>query len=701
MALGTLTIDLSANTARLESDLGKANRIAEQQLSKMEKIGSQIGNAIGTAVGALASGAFAAWIKTSIDIADNANDMAMAIGISVESFTALQYAAEHEGIAMEALSGTMAKFSKNIAAAAAGSKKQAQAFADIGVSVTDAGGKLKATDTLLLEVADRMAQYEDGANKAAVAQDLFGKSGTALLPLLNQGSDGIRQLTDDARQLGLVFDQDAADKAGQFNDTLFALQGASRGIANQISQGLLPSLNDLSGLMLDLAKDTDTANTAADVISGTLKGLATVGIVISASFKTTGAAIGAVASALTSAAQGDFKGAWATIQAGSEDYLNSTEAAIERIKKLWSGDYRQAGEGAAATAGIVRQALERSSQAAEDQAKATQASTDAINSQIQSLQLQAATLGMSKQEATLYKLALDGATDAQLASAAAALEQVQAYERNEQQLQRQTEAAKEAQRVLESLWTEPQKALAEYQQKTEALLKGGVSGAQLEEAMGRLDEELNTKLDNVGKKSGDTTDEISEAWKSAAQNIQSSMADTFMNIETTTFEGFLNSWGNLIQRMAAEAAAAQLTNALFGSAAGGEGDGWIKQGIAAVAGWFGGSGSASASLSAGASQAGYSMDLSNFVAGRAVGGPVMRGRLYEVGENNVPEVFRANGRQYMIPGNSGSVIPGGSNQTVNASFYYPNVTTEREARQSRIATLRDLNRLVVGSGRAA
>lgn len=41
---------------------------------------------------------------------------------------------------------------------------------------------------------------------------------------------------------------------------------------------------------------------------------------------------------------------------------------------------------------------------------------------------------------------------------------------------------------------------------------------------------------------------------------------------------------------------------------------------------------------------------------RAAGGPVLPGRLYEVGEHNVAEMFTAGGRQYMVPGNQGGMV---------------------------------------------
>ena len=265
MSLGTLTIDIAANLARLESDLGKANRLSQKFAEDQQKRYARIGKLIGAAVAGLATGAFANWIKESIDAADAAAETAQAIGISIEAYQSLSFAASTAGVDQEGLTGALTKFNKTISAAAAGGKKQAAAFADLGISVRDTNGELKDADKVLLEVADKFQGYADGANKTAIAQDLFGKSGAKLIPLLNSGKKGITELTEQAERLGLVMSAENAAAADQFNDSLTTLDGVSRGMANQLAADLLPYLNDLTGLMLDLADNSDEA---ADATSG-------------------------------------------------------------------------------------------------------------------------------------------------------------------------------------------------------------------------------------------------------------------------------------------------------------------------------------------------------------------------------------------------------------------------------------------------
>lgn len=677
MSLGTLTIDLAANTARLSSDLGKAARLSEKYADDMKKRMERIGAVIGTAVAGLSTWAFAGWIKSSIDAADAASKSAAMIGVSVESLTALEYAASLADVSAEDLTSTLIKFNKNIDQADRGSKSQAAAFSDMGIALRGANGDLKTADALLLEVADKFAGYQDGAAKSALAQELFGKSGAKMIPLLNGGAQSIQELTSQARQLGLVVSQETASAAEQFNDSLTVMSSVSDGMANQIAAQMLPTMNDFTGLLVDLSTNSDAAAESANVMAGVLKGLASVGIVIGSTFKVTGDAIGATAAALVAAANGDFKGAWATIQAGATDFTATTEAAIDRLNKLWSGDYKKAGEQAAETSKALREAIKRTATGTDEQAAAAKAAassaeraTAAINSQVAALQLQADTFGMTSEQSTLYKLALDGATESQLAAAKAALDQVSALEKNKTAMEDNKKLLDDIAKVQESTWSDSSKALDEYQQKVETLRKGLLAGdisqENYDQTMGALDEQLSkTKTKNE-----DTVTEISAVWESAAKNIQSTMADFLFDPFANGLDGMLQGFGTMMQRIIAEAVAADLAKRMFGSAVGGTGDGWVG----ALGSLFGG--------------------------GKAIGGPAMAGKMYEVGEYNRPELFTSGGRQYMIPGNSGSVSPmnGAAGSNVY-NFDLSGIKNAQEARQAASVLQRAVTRASAAGAR--
>jgi lambda family phage tail tape measure protein len=409
-----------------------------------EKRAAALGKAIGTVVVAAATGAFASFIKESIDLADNASKAAQIAGVTTEALTGLQYAAGLADVSAGELNNSLKFLNLSISKAAAGSKDAQRAFGDIGVSIRTASGELRSADAVLLDVADRFSQYENGAEKAALAQELFGRSGTALIPLLNAGAAGISELTAQAERFGLVVSQETATASEQFNDSLTTMQGVTRGVGNQLARELLPTLNDVTGSLIDVAENTEAVSLASDVLSGTLKSLVTAGIVVGATFTTVGESIGAFAAGAAAAASGEFDQAVDIFKTGATDYKDTTEAAIKRIDDLWNGTAGKTGAEAAKVAGSLRELKRGATEAGEETAKTTEKTaklTDTLGAQISSLQFQAETAGKDKDEITLLKLALDGATESQLSAAQAALGTVSAYEK---QAKAAEDAAKQA-----------------------------------------------------------------------------------------------------------------------------------------------------------------------------------------------------------------------------------------------------------------
>ena len=651
MSLGTLTIDIAANLARLESDLGKANRLSEKFAEDQKKRYARIGKLIGTAIAGFATGAFANWIKESIDAADAAAETAQTIGISIEAYQGLSFAASTAGVEQEGLTGALTKFNKTISQAAAGGKKQAAAFADLGLSVRDSNGDLKTADKLMLEVADKFQGYTDGANKTALAQDLFGKSGAKLIPLLNSGKQGITELTDQAQRLGLVMSQENAAAADQFNDNLTVLDGVGRGMANNLAKDLLPALNAISGLMIDVADNTDTAAESSSGLGSIFKGLTAIAISLGAEIQAEAVDLAGLAAAAVQVASGEFAIAADTLKQASADVDAIEAKAASRIDKLYDGTYEKKGKEAAKVAHDYTKALERQNAEADKGAKAAEKAAAAIDKQVKALQEQAATVGMTTTQTALYKLTQDGATESQLKSAAAALAIVDAYDKSQKAIKDQAERVADFNKVQESTFTDGQKLLNDYQNDVEKLRKslnaGDISQTEYDHVMDGLDKGLSKAQDKLTE----TKDVMSVFADEAARNAQSAFADFLFDPFADGVDGMAANFGKVIQRMIAEAAAAQLMESAFG-VVGKDGDrtgGFLTAGLKAAGAYFG------------------------FEGGKAVGGPVEAGKLYEVGENDAPEMFMSNGRQYMIPGNSGSIKPQGSAGDRNTQIF--NIST--------------------------
>lgn len=326
--IGALHVMLGLNSAEFEQGL----KNAKTGLGNFAKVAGVGLAAVGVAAAA-AGTALAYAVKGAIDNADQAGELAQSIGVSVEALTSLGYAAKLSGADAEGLATGLRKVSQNMLAVAQGSAgPAATAFQMLGISVQNANGSLRASDQVLIDVADRFSRMEDGATKTALAVQLFGKSGADLIPFLNQGREGIGALTAEADRLGITLSSETANAAGQFNDTLDRLRATFDGVINKVMQGALPALNQLGDT---LASPEFAANAQA------------IGLVIVQSMQmavdainTTMRELNALRSAMEWANNHDMFGNEIKRRAGGKDFIpfNTPEQATDILReKLQAG----------------------------------------------------------------------------------------------------------------------------------------------------------------------------------------------------------------------------------------------------------------------------------------------------------------------------------------------------------------------------
>jgi len=316
--LSSLVIRLSADVASLQSDMGKAVGITQRSADQM----AGAINGINSLVKEFAKGLAAAFTvdkiigvaKAAIDLGDSLNKMSQKVGVSVESLSALRNVGQLADASFEQLGAGMVKLSRNAAEAAEGGKQQAAAFAAIGVAVKDANGQLRPTQAILEDVAKKMAGYEDGASKTALATQLFGKAGAELIPVLNQlGEGGFAKAAAAARDYNQVIGQEQAAQSEAFNDNLTRLSMAASGFANAVVKDLLPGLVAYSHDMAEAAKTNDGYASSASGVSTAIKSivlaLTTVKEFLSASGTITFAFFDAVKTTFTASAE--YIGTWA------------------------------------------------------------------------------------------------------------------------------------------------------------------------------------------------------------------------------------------------------------------------------------------------------------------------------------------------------------------------------------------------------
>lgn len=193
-------------------------------LNNFEKRLGETGKAIAgmgakfTAVGAAITAPLVLSVSAFAKLGDEVNKASDRTGVSVKALTQLKYAADQSGASLEVIEGGLKKMQVAITDAANGSATLQASFNKLGVSVDSL--LTKSGDEQMLILGEAISKVSDSAEKTALTMDIFGKSGTALLPMFAGGEKGIKALTDRADELGLTFGKDAADAATLFGDTL-------------------------------------------------------------------------------------------------------------------------------------------------------------------------------------------------------------------------------------------------------------------------------------------------------------------------------------------------------------------------------------------------------------------------------------------------------------------------------------------------
>lgn len=289
--MGDEAAETAKQTDKLGDELDQTGDQAENSGGKFQKLGSVlkgVGAAMGVALAAIGTAAVAAGkalVDMTVEAAAYADEMltqSTVTGMSVESLQAYSYAADLVDVSLDTLTGSMAKNVKSMANAADGSAKYADAYAQLGVSVTDANGNLRDSEEVYWEVIDALGGISNETERDALAMQLFGKSAQDLNPLIAQGSEGIAALTDEAKRMGAVLSEETIAKLGAFDDSVQRLKQGSEAAKRVMGTVLLPQLQDLAddGTKLlgeftsGLVEAGDDFGKISEVIGNTVGGLA-------------------------------------------------------------------------------------------------------------------------------------------------------------------------------------------------------------------------------------------------------------------------------------------------------------------------------------------------------------------------------------------------------------------------------------------
>lgn len=259
-----LQIEIAANVARLTEDFSRAKREVTRSMSSIQrdvkehlegvqeslKSMKEMVEAMGVAL--LAEHLVEA-AKSAAEFGEQIEHATQKTGMSVQSIQELGFAARMSDVDFQSFSVGLEHLSRAMLEAQQGSLQTASAFQSVGLSAQQLKG-MKIEDVLKV-VADKFHETKDGADKTAIAMQLFGRSGAELIPLLDRGSEGMDALKQKANQLGIVMSDEAVKQSAEFADQMKELSASAEATTRNLMGELMPSLNQIVNTFLKGSSD--------------------------------------------------------------------------------------------------------------------------------------------------------------------------------------------------------------------------------------------------------------------------------------------------------------------------------------------------------------------------------------------------------------------------------------------------------------
>ena len=238
----------------ITSTMGQAaastNKAATNMSDSVKSSTSQMSSSIDSlknAVGAFGIGivsAFGGAAKSALDYEKSLLTLSRTSGLTIESSSKLAYSASQYGIAVEDLGRNIGIMSRNLDAMQKSTDSTNSVFRRFNIAVTDGNDKLLPTDQILANIADRFKSMPNGVEKTALSMQIFGRSGQQMIPMLNQGSEGLQKMGVTAEKLGLVLKDTSALTAYASAQKQWA--ATLKGLEIQMGNAVLPVLTAFS-----------------------------------------------------------------------------------------------------------------------------------------------------------------------------------------------------------------------------------------------------------------------------------------------------------------------------------------------------------------------------------------------------------------------------------------------------------------------
>ena len=281
--------------------------------------------------------------RESAEDADDIVTLSSVTGMSTDSIQELNYMADLTDVSLDRIRDSLKETTNKMQEAATGTGDAYEAYNKLGVKITDVDGQLRSAEDVFYDTIDALGDMKNKTERDALAMDLMSESAQELNPLIEIGSDGLKQYAQEAHSMGYVLDNEALTALTEVDDAYQRLQKSQEGAKNQLSAEFAPYLTEFYEKITKLIKDGGQALKDSGIVDSFGMLLETVGDIIAPTDQLSSDTVPKLTEALRPLAE---------IMAGIADTIDFISGAATVLTTgiwdwdKWSGGWKQMGKAA-------------------------------------------------------------------------------------------------------------------------------------------------------------------------------------------------------------------------------------------------------------------------------------------------------------------------------------------------------------------
>lgn len=281
--------------------------------------------------------------RESAEAADDIVTLSSVTGMSTDSIQELNYMADLTDVSLDRIRDSLKETTNKMQEAATGTGDAYEAYNKLGVEITDVDGQLRSAEDVFYDTIDALGEMKNKTERDALAMDLMSESAQELNPLIEIGSDGLKQYAQEAHSMGYVLDNEALTALTEVDDAYQRLQKSQEGAKNQLSAEFAPYLTEFYEKITKLIRDGGQALKDSGLVDSFGMLLETVGDIIAPTDQLSSDTVPKLTEALRPLAE---------IMAGIADTIDFISGAATVLTTgiwdwdKWSGGWKQMGKAA-------------------------------------------------------------------------------------------------------------------------------------------------------------------------------------------------------------------------------------------------------------------------------------------------------------------------------------------------------------------